>query len=158
MTEGAATGLRPFYFITLSLDPTLSWIIIQVELVFGKDMVTDIQTYRRSFEVRLQQDTAEREARREQALNAIKAVVPALIPRYPAIKTVFLFGSILRFGRFQTSSDIDVAIEGGSAEDYFAFWRDLQEALPDWLIDLRDLPPATLFTKRVYEIGEKIYG
>lgn len=121
-------------------------------------MVTDIQTYRRSFQARLQQGLEEREARRNQAIRAIKEVVPALLPHYPAIKAVYLFGSVLRFGRFQTSSDIDVAIEGGTAEDYFAFWRDLQEALPDWLIDLRDLPPATLFAQRVYETGEKIYG
>lgn len=121
-------------------------------------MITDIQTYRRSFQARLQQGMEEREARRKKALKEIKAVAPTLLPQYPAIKAVYLFGSVLRFGRFQPNSDIDVAIEGGAAEDYFAFWRDLQEALPDWLIDLRDLPPDTLFTQRVYETGEKIYG
>lgn len=121
-------------------------------------MITDIQTYRRSFQARLQQSLEEREARRKKALKEIKAVAPALLSQYPAIKAVYLFGSVLRSGRFQINSDIDVAIEGGAAEDYFAFWRDLQEALPDWLIDLRDLPPDTLFTQRVYETGEKIYG
>ncbi|MBE7469177.1 MAG: hypothetical protein DPW09_19015 [Anaerolineae bacterium] len=119
-------------------------------------MMTDIQTYRRSFQARLQQSLEEREVRRKRALKEIKEVVPALLPQYSAIKAVYLFGSVLRFGRFQTNSDIDVAIEGGAAEDYFAFWRDLQEALPDWFIDLRDLPPHTLFTQRVYETGEKI--
>lgn len=119
-------------------------------------MITDIQTYRRSFQARLKQSLEQREIRRKKALKEIKTVVPALLPQYPAIKTVYLFGSVLRFGRFQINSDIDVAIEGGTAEDYFAFWRDLQEALPDWFIDSRDLPPRTLFAQRVYETGEKI--
>ncbi len=46
-------------------------------------------------------------------------------------------------------------IEGGSAEDYFALWRDVQEALPEWFIDLRNLLADTLFAQRIYETGEK---
>ena len=121
-------------------------------------MATDIQTYRRSFQARLQQSLEEREARRKKALKEIKAVIPVILTKYPTINTVYLFGSVLQSGRFRADSDIDLAIEGSTAEDYFALWRDLQEALSDWFIDLRDLPPDTLFTQRVYETGEKIYG
>jgi predicted nucleotidyltransferase len=79
------------------------------------------------------------------------------VAKYRAVKSVYLFGSILRSGAFRPDSDIHIAIEGGSAEDYFALWRDLEEALPDWLIDIRDLPPDTRFTEQVRQRGEKIY-
>jgi predicted nucleotidyltransferase len=121
-------------------------------------MITDIQAYRQSFRARLQRDFEQRETLRKQAIKAVFATAPAIITRYPAIRTAYLFGSILRPGAFRSDSDIDIAIEGGTAEDYFALWRDLQEALPDWFIDLRDLPPNTQFTQRVYETGKKIYG
>ncbi|MFN8456907.1 MAG: nucleotidyltransferase domain-containing protein [Anaerolineae bacterium] len=85
-------------------------------------------------------------------------MAPAIIARYPSIKAAYLFGSILRPGAFRGDSDIDIAIENGAAEDYFALWRDLQEVLPDWLIDLRDLPPDTVFTRHILSMGEKIYG
>jgi predicted nucleotidyltransferase len=95
---------------------------------------------------------------REAALRAVRAVAPAIIAGYPAVKTAYLFGSILRPGAFRSDSDIEIAVEGGSAEDYFALWHALEEALPNWFIDLRDLPPNTRFTQRVYSTGEKIHG
>lgn len=121
-------------------------------------MITNIQAYRQSLQARLQRNLEEREAGRKKALKELKTIAPAIIAKYPAIKAVYLFGSILRTGAFRVDSDIDLAIEGGAAEDYFALWHDLQEALPEWFIDLRDLPPDTLFTQRVHETGEKIYG
>lgn len=121
-------------------------------------MATKIQAYRQSFQARLQRSLEEREARRKKALKEIKAVTPAIIAKYPAIEAVYLFGSVLRTGSFRVDSDIDLAVVGGTAEDYFALWHDLQEALPEWFIDLRDLPPGTLFTQRIHQTGEKIYG
>ncbi len=125
---------------------------------FVKNMAINIEAYRRSYQARLQRGLEEREAGRKKALEEIKAVAPTIAAKYPAIKTVYLFGSILRPGAFRADSDVDLAVEGGSAEDYFALWRELQEAIPGWLIDLRDLPSGTLFTHRVHETGEKIYG
>ncbi len=121
-------------------------------------MTIDIQAAREAFQARLQRKFEQREAARENALQVARAAVPAIVAKYPAIKAAYLFGSILRPGAFRVDSDIDIAIEGGSAEDYFALWHDLEEALPDWFIDLRDLPPDTHFTQRVYRTGEKIYG
>lgn len=121
-------------------------------------MITNIQDYRQSYQARLRRDFNQREIIRDKAKKAVLATAPAIITQYPSVKAGYLFGSILRPGAFRPDSDIDIAIEGGTAEDYFALWRDLQEALPDWLIDLRDLPPHTQFTQRVYETGEKIYG
>ena len=121
-------------------------------------MSIDIQGARQSLKARLQKNFEEREAARKKALKSVLAKAPAIVAKYPAVKSAYLFGSILRSGAFRADSDIDIAIEGGSAEDYFALWHDLEDALPDWSIDLRDLPPNTRFTQRIYERGEKIYG
>ena len=121
-------------------------------------MPIDIKAARRSFEARLQKEFEGRESARQKALAAARTVIPTIVAKYPAVKSAYLFGSILRPGAFRSDSDVDIAIEGGSAEDYFALWRDLEEALPNWLIDLRDLPPDTRFTQQVYQKGEKIYG
>lgn len=120
-------------------------------------MIINIQAYRASYQARLRRGVEKREDGRKKALEEVKVVAPAIAAKYPAVKTLYLFGSILRPGAFRADSDIDLAIEGGSAEDYFALWHDLQEALPDWFIDLRDLPAETLFTQRVHETGEKLY-
>ncbi len=121
-------------------------------------MSIDIQAARQALEARFQKDFKKREAAREKALQAARAVAPGIIAKYPAIGAAYLFGSILRPGAFGSDSDIDIAIEGGSAKDYFDLWHDLEKALPNWFIDLRDLPPDTYFTRRVYRTGEKIYG
>ncbi len=121
-------------------------------------MTIDIQAARQSFQARLQKKSEEREIIRGKALQAARAIAPTIVAKYPAVKAAYLFGSILRPGAFRPDSDIDIAIKGGSAEDYFALWHELENALPDWFIDLRDLPPDTRFTRRVHETGEKIYG
>ena len=91
-------------------------------------------------------------------MQLAQAAAPKIIGQYPAIKSAYLFGSVLKPGAFRPGSDIDIAIDGGSAEDYFALWHELEDALPEWFIDLRDLPPHTLFTRHVLERGMKIYG
>ncbi len=102
-------------------------------------MPIDIQAARRAFLSRQQKTLEQHEALRQNALQAVRSVAPAIIAKYPTVTATYLFGSILRPGAFQTNSDIDIAIEGGSAEDYFALWRELEEVLPDWFIDLREV-------------------
>lgn len=121
-------------------------------------MTVNIQLAREAFQARWQNKFEQREAGRKKALQAIHAIVPTIVAKYPAITTAYIFGSVLRPGAFRADSDIDIAIEGGSAEDYFALWHELEDALPDWFIDLRDLPPDTHFSQRVLKTGEKIYG
>lgn len=118
----------------------------------------NIGAYRQSFQSRLRRERQERESRREAALQMVRSVVPSIIAQYPGVKAAYIFGSILRPNAFRIDSDIDIAIEGDSAEEYFALWRELEAALSDWFIDLRDLPAGTRFAQRVYETGEKIYG
>jgi len=121
-------------------------------------MTIDIQAARKAFQSRRQRELEQREAARKNALRAVRAAAPAIAAKFPAVTAAYLFGSIVRPGAFRPDSDIDIAIEGGSAEDYFTLWRELEEALPNWFIDLRDLPPNNRFTERVRNTGEKIYG
>lgn len=121
-------------------------------------MPIDIREARRAFHARLQKKFTTHELARKKALRTVRLIAPGIIAKYPAITAAYLFGSILRPGAFGPDSDIDIAIEGGDAADYFTLWHELEEALSDWPIDVRDLPPDTYFSERVYQQGEKIYG
>jgi len=114
-------------------------------------MVDKIEAYRQSFQARLQRDFEKREMLRQKAYQAVKKRVPEIVEKFPQVKSAYLFGSILKPGSFRPDSDIDIAIIGGIPEDYFALWHKLTEALPEWNIDLRDLPTNTRFTQRVIE-------
>jgi predicted nucleotidyltransferase len=100
-----------------------------------------------------------REERRLAALKALRSAVHSVLPRFPGVRRVYLFGSVLRPGALRSTSDVDVAIEGGlGAEEYFALWRELEQAAPGWLIDLVDLGRDVHFADLVRERGELIYG
>ncbi len=117
----------------------------------------DIEVYRQANQARFQQAWDNREARRQQALDTVQTVAPNIVARHSGITAAYLFGSILQPGSFRSDSDIDIAIEGGTAEDYFALWHELADALPEWFIDLRDLPTDEFFTQKVHLLGKKIY-
>jgi uncharacterized protein len=116
-----------------------------------------IEPYRRSLHARLERRQTEREAARQKALAAATAVIPQLAAMWPSIERVYLFGSILRPGAFHKWSDIDVAVAGITPEAYFGFWKALEEALPNWLIDLRDIDTPSLFSDRVKQNGVLLY-
>jgi predicted nucleotidyltransferase len=105
-----------------------------------------------------EQQQAEREQRRQAALAAVCAAIRQVAPGYPAVEHVYLFGSVLRPGAMHAGSDIDIAIDKKlSAEDYFALWRDLERAAPDWQIDLRELEPDGCFAEGVRKRGMVVY-
>ncbi len=98
-----------------------------------------------------------REERRAAALHAVRAAVAAVLPRFPAVRRAYLFGSVTRPGAMRPDSDVDVAIEGDlSAEEYFALWRELEEASGE-VIDLRELNKDLPLTWRIQEVGELVY-
>jgi predicted nucleotidyltransferase len=121
-------------------------------------MDANLQTVRQTLQARLAREFDEREKRRIEALRAAQAAIPLVASTYPKIKTIYLFGSILVAGAFYMESDIDIAVEGIDPVGYFELWHDLEAALPNWDIDLRDLPANTQFTGRVKQRGIKIYG
>ncbi len=117
-----------------------------------------IAAYRRNFQQRLQARCQAAEARRSRAKKAVSRAIAALMPGYPAVKRVYLFGSIVKPGRFnETTSDIDIGIEGATMALCFDIWRDLEQALPDWAMDVRPLPPQDPFTERIRQKGELVY-
>ncbi len=117
----------------------------------------DVAACRRSFIAREERKRAKRELRRQAALEAAFNSIISVAPRYPTLHRAYLFGSVLRQGAFSLKSDVDIAVEGIDATDFFSLWRDLEEAMPDWAVDLRDLVPGSHFARRVQDGGQLIY-
>ena len=98
---------------------------------------------------------APREALRQRMLSAARAAVRRLAPRYPAIREVFLFGSVLQPGWFTDASDLDVAVQIEDLEAEGRFVRALEAELL-WRVDLRPLEGAV---RRAVETGgERVYA
>ena len=117
----------------------------------------DIEACRENLQQREESKYQVRESRRLVAREAIHAAIQMVLPHYPAVKRVYLFGSVICAGAFHPNSDIDVAVEGATASTYFALWRELEEAVSDWRIDLRDLNQPSYFSQRVRQQGELVY-
>jgi len=117
-----------------------------------------IHTYRQSFQARLERQRDAQEARRQRALESVRKETPAILSRWPCVHRAYLFGSVLCPGAFHRGSDVDVAVEGVTAEEYFVIWRALERACPDWAIDLRDITAASPFADLVRRTGVVIYA
>ncbi len=113
--------------------------------------------YRQNYQQRLARQQQAREKRRQQALHEALARIPAIAAEISSIQQVYLYGSVLQIGCFQAHSDVDAAVVGVTAVDYFAFWRELETALPGWVIDLRDVGDNSSFAENVKEAGMLVY-
>lgn len=82
-----------------------------------------------------------------------KSIITKLAGRY-RVKRVILFGSSL--GK-KKARDIDLAVEGLRAKDFFKFYGDLLFSLPK-PVDLIDLSQDSKFTRLVRQEGLPIYG
>ena len=122
-------------------------------LVFPVDPAVAAATFRARGERRF----AEREERRRAALEAVGKAVRAVLSFHPRQSRGYLFGSVVRPGAFGSASDVDVAIESASAEEYFAIWRELETAAPDWTVDLRVLADSSQFAEGVRSHGTIVY-
>ena len=116
-----------------------------------------IQTYRQHFQTRLRRQRERQEAARLQALQAIHERIPDLLAVYPSVRRAYLFGSVIHPGTFHTSSDIDIAVEGMTVQEYFALWRALEQALPEWRIDLCDITAPSPFVACIHRTGVLLY-
>ncbi len=73
------------------------------------------------------------------------------------IKKIILFGSLVK-GNFCETSDIDLAVEGIPAEDYFPTLAKINTMSDRW-IDLKPIESLDPhFLKRVLEAGECLYA
>jgi len=82
-----------------------------------------------------------------------KSIIKKLASRYRA-KRVLLFGSSLYK---KTARDIDLAVEGIPAKNFFSFYGDLLFSLPK-PVDLIDLSQDSKFNRLVRQEGLAIYG
>jgi uncharacterized protein len=83
-----------------------------------------------------------------------KSKIQKISKKYSA-KRVVLFGSSILPGK--KSNDIDIAVEGVPAKDFYRFCGDLLFALSK-PIDVVDLSSASEFIKLVRREGVVIYG
>ncbi|MGH8488292.1 MAG: hypothetical protein ACREXS_05350 [Gammaproteobacteria bacterium] len=69
---------------------------------------------------------------------------------------MYLFSSVLQFGRFTSGSDVDVgvAVEGADVDTESRFWRALEEDCGG-AVDLRSLQGAV--ARAVADHGERVY-
>lgn len=84
---------------------------------------------------------------KEQILSRVRQVVAALRSRF-GVKRVILFGSTAHEAWFTEDSDIDLAVEGLRAEDYWHAWAMVEEMIPERPVDLIEIESATDSMKR----------
>lgn len=110
--------------------------------------------YREYHARRERQLREEREALRLEVLERAREAVRQSASRFPAIRTVWLFGSVLQPGRFRPDSDVDVAVDCDDIESETPFWRELEESLTRD-VDLRPrIGPVAVAVK---DYGELCY-
>jgi len=100
---------------------------------------------------------AEAEKQRNIAFGKAKEVIQAVLPRYVSIQRAYLFGSVTHPGGYYSYSDIDIAVDHVSPDDYWAAWRDLERQLPGWVVDFRVLADDPVFASMVETTGSLVY-
>jgi predicted nucleotidyltransferase len=121
--------------------------------------MVDIAACRAYLQSRKRQRDQEREALRQQIVQVVRIAVPSVLAAFPQVRRAYVFGSMVRPGAtLRSDSDIDVAIEGTlSAETYFALWREIERAIPEWVVEVVELGRDLHFAERVHQTGEMIY-
>ena len=126
----------------------------RVETELSPDIIAN---YRRTFHQRAQARFRANEERRRQARQTVLEAIVMIAPRYPNVQRVYLFGSIIRPGAFRLDSDIDLGVEGADMALCFQLWRDLEQAVTEWMLDVRSLEDDDPFSQRVRLKGEVVY-
>lgn len=83
-----------------------------------------------------------------------KKIIRKISKKYKA-RRVLLFGSSLLPGK--ESRDIDIAVEGVPAKDFFSFYGDLMLSLSK-PVDVIDLSGSSKFVQIVKQEGVLLYG
>ena len=78
---------------------------------------------------------------REQLLNRVRQAAAELKTRFK-IKRVILFGSLANADWFTLDSDVDLAVEGLTSEDYWQAWRLAEEIINTRQVDFVELETA----------------
>ena len=95
-----------------------------------------------------------REQRRQEHYWQIRTTIQRLAPAYPALRAVYLFGSLVQPGRYGLRSDLDVAVACDNPAEESRFWQALERELK-CDIDLRPYRGAVAWAVNSY--GECAY-
>jgi len=113
-----------------------------------------VSKYAVAWRQREERERQEAEALRKEALKEARKAVLELARDFRIRKAV-LFGSVLAPGRFRKDSDIDIAVEGLSAGD---FWKACGRMMEhDFEIDLKPLEDLKGLIRERVDKGEVIY-
>ena len=115
------------------------------------------QALRQAREYHTRRETRRRqqwERLRQEQYRRICAAIQLLAPAYPAVRAVYLFGSLVQPGRYRPWSDLDVAVCCDDVEEESRFWRALEEKL-ETRVDLRRCMGAVAQAVTTY--GECVY-
>lgn len=85
--------------------------------------------------------TPEERKEREQLLERIGQVAELLKRRF-GVRRVILFGSLAHAGWFMSDSDVDLAVAGLAAADFWKAWRVAEETIGDRPVDLVEIEEA----------------
>jgi predicted nucleotidyltransferase len=84
---------------------------------------------------------------REQLLERIREAAAMLKSRFHA-RRVVLFGSLAHAAWFTPDSDVDLAVEGLSGDDYWQAWWAVEEIIGDRQVDLVEIETVGESLKR----------
>jgi len=76
----------------------------------------------------IEKQKADRERERQQVLSSVKDILEELAPEYGFSKA-YIFGSIVKPGRFRRNSDVDIAIFDLKDEDFFRLMAEISRKL-----------------------------
>ncbi len=94
--------------------------------------------------------TPEERQERKRLLAKVREAVAMLKTRF-GVRRVILFGSLAHESWFSPGSDVDLAIEGLSSEDYWQAWRSVEEIIRDRPVDFVEIEDAGESLRRAIE-------
>ena len=122
----------------------------------GLQSTDQVERWRHSCVQRRGARLAAREEARLRARHAAREQLPRVLARYPAVRAAYLYGSVLRRGAFSASSDLDVGVIGADAATCMQIWREAEEQMREWPLDVRPLENCE-FGLRIAAKGELVY-
>jgi len=89
----------------------------------------------------LPKGTADEQVERMRLLARIGTAATLLKDRF-GVQRVVLFGSLADETWFRADSDVDLAVEGLSTDDYWEAWRLVEDVIGDRLVDFVEIEMA----------------
>lgn len=114
-----------------------------------------VDIYKQGWDKRAEMDILVREKMRKDAMNVAGKLKDILVKEFSAEKVV-LFGSVLKEGRFEEGSDIDIAVKGLDKKVYFKALARLMMESP-FEIDLKPLESVSLLLNQRIKGGKVLY-